>query len=87
MAANERFFWPLGLALTWTLHPDGSMDDLRVTEWDYGDGHVETIDLEPGDAAGVARRQAFAAWARRRLGAMEPDERSRALDRLSHRRT
>lgn len=48
MAANERFFWPLGLALTWSIDRDLPVEeqvafDLHVTEWVFDDGHHEGI--------------------------------------------
>ena len=62
MAANEAFFWPLGLALTWTHHDDGSASDLHIREWRFDDGHHESIALDSEDEIGGVRREAFAKW-------------------------
>jgi hypothetical protein len=64
MAANEQFFWPLGLALTW-LEPAGGgpPTDLHVRQWDP----PEVIELDPADPIGDKRRQAFQRWMLERL--------------------
>lgn len=63
MAANERFFWPLGLALAWDHHKEsGVASNLHVREWAFGDGHVEAIGLDPNDQLGDLRRVAFTEW-------------------------
>lgn len=68
MAANERFFWPLGLALTWTWDPENEKaSDLHVRQWVYPDGHHEAIDLDPDDELATERRTRFDAWALARL--------------------
>lgn len=66
MAANEAFFWPLGLALTWQHAKDGTASDLHIREWHYEDGHHEAIGLEPDDPIGRERRERYAAWLGRR---------------------
>lgn len=76
MAANERFFWPFGLALTWNYDKDtGIATDLHVREWRYPDDHHESIGLEPEDETAEERRRQFADWARKRLVSMPPGER------------
>ena len=62
MAANEAFFWPLGLALTWTFEDGRYEGELHIREWLYEDGHKETIALDDDDEIGVRRRERFAAW-------------------------
>lgn len=78
LAANERFFWPLGLSLVWYgVGKDGETYDggLHIREWDYGDGHVERIELAADDPVGVDRRARFEAWVADRLDRMPEDER------------
>ena len=77
MAANERFFWPLGLALTWTRDEEGAMSDLHVREWTYSDGHHESIE-DSGSPIAIERRAAFAIWFDRRAESMPADEAERA---------
>ena len=63
MAANEAFFWPLGFALTWSYDSDtGQASDLHVRQWEFDDGHLERIDLDPGDPVGAERRGRFQSW-------------------------
>lgn len=77
MAANEAFFWPLGLALTWVHSIDGDdPKELHVREWVWEDGHHETIDLAPDDAVGIERRERFKAWRAWRMASLPPDERT-----------
>lgn len=85
MAANERFFWPLGLALTWDYDKETAVaSDLHIREWLYGDGHQESIGLRVGDEVARERRERFAAWAERRIEAMQPEtERALALGLLA----
>lgn len=80
MAANERFFWPFGLALTWDNDPEtGIATNLHVRQWDWGDGHREAIELEPNDEIGERRHQAFDEWVTQRLAIMPIEgERRRA---------
>jgi hypothetical protein len=66
MAANEAFFWPLGLALTWDHAEDGTASNLHIREWVFTDGHHETIGLDPEDAIGKERRTRFAAYVAQR---------------------
>jgi len=66
MAANEAFFWPLGLALTWTVEDGVYQSELHVREWVYEDGHHETIALQDDDEIGKERRVRFAAWVKER---------------------
>lgn len=78
MVANEQFFWPLGLALTWSIDPETKeVSGLHVRQWTFGDGHRETI---AGDGAPIEslRHEAFAAWCLRRIDALLGDEREGA---------
>ena len=75
MAANEAFFWPLGLALTWIYsHETGVASGLYISQWVYPDGHHESIELEPDDEIGDERRRRFADWLNDRLASMPTDE-------------
>jgi hypothetical protein len=78
MAANERFFWPLGLALAWDFDR-GVASGLHVREWVYADGHHESIELSPDDEVGAQRREAFAAWASERIRSLPAPERVSAM--------
>jgi len=78
MAANERFFWPFGLALTWTVSDAGYVSDLHVREWEFEDGHRESIALEPDDVVGQERRDRFDEWARERIERLPEGEQGRA---------
>jgi hypothetical protein len=71
MAANEAFFWPLGLALTWTVEDGRYLGDMHIREWRWADGHHERIVLGKGDEVGVERRVRFAAWREARMGGLE----------------
>jgi hypothetical protein len=89
MAANEAFFWPLGLALTWEV-PDGARQreadglpvgpasNLHVREWKYENGHHESIGLAPDDEVGKAKRALFRTWLYDRIASLPADERTRA---------
>jgi len=71
MAANERFFWPLGLALSWMYDPDtGEASSLEVRQWEYQDGHREAIEVDENDAVAEDRRIRFAQWIEERASAM-----------------
>lgn len=75
MAANERVFWPLGLALTWDQDMEtGDCRNLRITEWRWADGHHESIELDPSDPVGPERRRAFQAYVTERAASMPPAE-------------
>lgn len=75
MTANERFFWPLGLALTWERDTTtGWASHLHVTEWNHPAGTRETIGVEPDDPVALERRRRFDAWLRRRWTDMTPAE-------------
>ena len=79
MAANEAFFWPLGLALTWTVEDGRYEGDLHIRQWTVDDGWVrERIELGPDDEVGVARRARFMGWLDARIEGMVPEERSLA---------
>ena len=78
MAANEQFFWPLGLALTWT-KDDEAMTELHIRQWDYGDpDYHETITLQVNDQIGPARRVQFQEWINARIQTLPEDERQGA---------
>lgn len=63
LAANEAFFWPLGLALTWSHDTDtNEASGLHVREWVFADGHVETIGSDESAPVYAERRRRFAAW-------------------------
>jgi hypothetical protein len=75
MAANEAFFWPLGLALTWMHGADGTATGLHVRQWSHLDGERERIDLADDDEQGHERRERFEEWRGRRVASMLPSER------------
>lgn len=77
LAANERFFWPLGLALTWDRDDNGAASGLHVRQWDFPDGHRETI-ADSADGIAVARHAAFAKWLDRRIALLPSDEQAAA---------
>lgn len=84
MAANERFFWPLGLALTWDYDKEtATASNLHVREWEYEDGHHESIGLATDDEVANERRQRFVGWAHKRLTTMPPEEQALARALLS----
>jgi len=78
MKANQKFFWPLGLALAWEIDkgsgPEGGTGarNLHVREWAFPDGHVETIELESEDSVADERRRRFSVWLAHRMAAMRP---------------
>jgi hypothetical protein len=80
MAANERFFWPLGLALAWEHDPENgdTASRLHVREWQYADGHQETIEISPDDEIGPLRRERFMSWLADRVALIIPAERAKA---------
>jgi hypothetical protein len=79
MAANERFFWPFGLALAWDHDKEtGIASNLHVREWQYEDGHHEGIGLGPDDPIVPERRSKFDEWASARVDTMPEAERARA---------
>ena len=90
MAANERFFWPLGLALTWDV-PDGSAakeaagestgpaSNLHIREWQFEDEHHEGIEMDPLHPMVVDRRARFEKWWLARIASMPAAERRRAV--------
>jgi len=114
--ANEQFFWPLGLALTWevstvavdktnwcrdhsvhgrhdvTAYSDSSFEgrcegtqlgnrirNLHVTQWEWPDGHIETIEDDGGDPT-PERRARFLRWIEARMLALPTDEVGPAVD-------
>lgn len=82
MAANVWFFWPLGLALTWTHADDGTATGLHVREWEHAPGEGETISLAADDPVGIERRARFDAWVNARLADMAAEEAHDARIRL-----
>lgn len=82
MAANEMFFWPLGMALTWTvLKVTKSGEEtyggaLHVREWldEKGEWTGETIELAADDPVGIERARRFEAWLERRQGKMKKED-------------
>lgn len=88
--ANELFFWPLGLALTWTRDGDGTgpgtgpCEDLHVRQWEYPDGHRESIaDLNQEDGVKESRDRGFFKWMIARVRLLPVDEQSGALKILA----
>lgn len=75
LAANEAFFWPIGLALTWSHDKEtGEASDLHVRQWVYEDGHVESIVLSD-DELEAERHRRYAAWRSARIERMPEEER------------
>lgn len=72
--ANRRFFWPLGLALTW-VSEDGQASDLHIRQWSFEDGHIETIEDDESDGVMARRIAAFEEWRTARLARMPAEER------------
>lgn len=82
MAANERFFWPLGLALTWTLDTDtGEASELHIREWDHPPGEGERIETTEDELV-EDRRIRFIDWVDKRFGNMKPEEAFEGRKRL-----
>lgn len=80
MAANERFFWPYGLALTWDYDPEtGLASNLHVRQWSHPEGQRERIELAADDEVAQERRLRFSAWHERRLASMLPSERPKGV--------
>lgn len=84
MAANERFFWPLGLALTWEIDTDlpeaeRVATNLHLREWRWEDEHHEGIELEADDPVAAERRARFEKWWLARIASMPAAERRRAV--------
>jgi hypothetical protein len=77
LAANERFFWPLGLALTW-MSDGGQAHDLHVRQWTWPDGHREAIGIDRNDTAITDRRKRFKDWVRARIQKLPEAERGLA---------
>ena len=73
MAANEAFFWPLGLALTWNRDDNGFASNLHIREWEFEDGHIEPIELLPDDPVVDDRRAHYATWLANRKQRMRTD--------------
>lgn len=81
MAANELFFWPMGLALTWFVDDDGSVHDLHVRQWEQdGEWIREPIESEH-DEAWLQRREAWADYVVERLGKLSPEDLAAAEER------
>lgn len=79
MAANERFFWPLGMALTVDRDPvTGEAKHLHVRQNEWSDGHREIIS-QSDDQLMRERRAAFLQFVQRRITKMPPDERAGAI--------
>lgn len=75
--ANEQFFWPLGLALTWTFSDEtGKASELHIRQWEYEDGHHEIITVPEAEMPG--RRALFIQWLETRLTTLPKDERAMA---------
>ena len=75
MAANESFFWPLGLALTWIYDPEtGGAAGLHLREWHDPSGRVHPIATDH-DAITMERRLKFARWVEGRRGMIAEEDR------------
>lgn len=73
--ANEQFFWPLGLALTWDYDKEtGKATSLHIRTWQFADGHIETIE-DDGSPPTPERRARFLAWMNNRVGRLPAEER------------
>jgi hypothetical protein len=78
MMANERFFWPLGLALTWEVNDVGEgqvvdPDSLHIRQWTQDGRWVrDSIEVAPDDEIANERRSRFGLWQVDRLAEMEP---------------
>jgi hypothetical protein len=95
MAANERFFWPLGLALTWDVpeqgaaareaagEPFGPASNLHVREWQWKDERHEGIAVADDDPVMLRRRARFEKWWLARIASMPAAERRRAVIAVS----
>ena len=74
MAANERFFWPLGLSLVVNVDREtGEYSDLHVRQWEWLDGHREGIELAADDDVAPVRRAAFRTWMEERRALLSND--------------
>lgn len=66
--ANYRFFWPLGLALTYLLDEYGTVSGLHVRQWEP----AEVIEDDPADPIFQERRAAFDRWEAERRKTLIP---------------
>jgi hypothetical protein len=83
LAANEAFFWRLGLALTWDHDPEtGTASNLHIREWTWNDRHREIIELAPDDTVAAQRHARFKAWLNKRIDLLLPGERDGAIEML-----
>jgi len=80
LAANERFFWKLGLALTWDHDKEtGKAGNLHIRQWEFEDGHRETIASNESDPVYAERRTRFGNWVAARVKLLPNDERIGAI--------
>lgn len=71
LAVNERFFWPMGLALAWTVEDEEYQDALHIREWRTdGEWNGKRIAASDEDAVVIDRRERFTMWLAGRLGRM-----------------
>ena len=68
LAANEAFFWPLGLALTVTRDDDNRYVKLDVRQWEP----PEVITFDETDPVYEVRREAFSLWETKRRETLIP---------------
>jgi hypothetical protein len=85
MAVNERVLWPLGLALTWKHSEAGEASDLHIREWQWEDGHHETIE-NSNDSITQWRLKAFEGYVLARIATMPEKEGLRANRLLGRKR-
>lgn len=74
LAANEAFFWPLGLSLTYMADgPEGEYaDDLHIREWREGvEWNGEDISASVDDTLVAIRRLRFKDWRKQRIDKIE----------------
>lgn len=86
LAVNERVLWPLGLALAWTWDWTAKRaTNLRVRQWEFGDGHLESIQCPP-DALSDKRHWALEAYVQARAAKMPAEEGKAALKLIDPKR-
>jgi rRNA maturation protein Nop10 len=83
LAANERFFWPLGLALAWTKGDDDKISGLHIRTWYWPSDpeHVEAIATEEDEHI-RERHAAFAYFVRGQMESMPITEERERLRQL-----
>jgi hypothetical protein len=83
LAINERTLWPLGMSLTVDYDKDtGACSNLHVRQWEWEDGHHESIEDAPDDPIVIERHRAFRSFVEERMQTMPANEGERALQLL-----